>query len=156
MVAIVFSILRSAFTLYEVAVALRSLPKIRIPQTCYQDFNAVNHALALIQCASVSSASDLLLSKMNLAGWLHPHFALTCPEAIQRLVIERDNFFRRQGSAILGSVSIAGQQHVVALSNSPADCCIDTILCLAPGDDHAFDTVRFQLFLQTRLMKRIG
>src|SRR5436309_8808048 len=36
-------------------------------------------------------------AKMNLAGWLHPHLALTCPEAIERLVIERDNFFRRQG-----------------------------------------------------------
>src|SRR6266581_8279211 len=111
--------------------------------------------MALIQCASVSYASDLLLSKMNLASWLDPHFALTCPEAIERLVIERDNVFRRQGLAILGSVSIAGQQHVVALSNCPADGCIDTILCLAPGDDQAFDTARFQLFLQTRLMKRI-
>src|SRR5205085_10650673 len=89
---------------------------------------------------------------MNLAGWLHPHFALTCPEAIERLVIERDNFFRRQGLAILGGVSIAGQQHVVALSHSPADGCIDTILCLAPGDDQAFDAARLQLRLQTRLM----
>src|SRR5260370_35906369 len=105
MVAIVFSILRSAFTLYEVAVALRSLPKIRIPQNCYQDFNAVNHALALIQYASVSSASDLLLSKMNLARWLHPHFPLTCPEAIQRLVVNRDNFFLRQVGAIFARVS---------------------------------------------------
>src|SRR5438552_3356649 len=95
-------------------------------------------------------------AKMNLAGWLHPHFAVTCPEAIERLVIERDNVFRRQGVAILGGMSIAGQQHVVALSNSPADGCIDTNLCLAPGDDQAFDTARYQLFLQTRLMKRIG
>ena len=89
---------------------------------------------------------------MDLAGWLHPHFALTCPEAIERLVRERDNFFRRQGIAILGCVSIAGQQHVIALSNSPADCCIYTILRLAPGDDQAFDAARLQLRLQTRLM----
>src|SRR5207248_3415892 len=82
-------------------------------------------------------ASDLLLSKMNLAGWLHPHFALTCPEAIERLVIERDDFFRRQGIAIIGGVSIAGKQHVVALGNSPADGSIYTILRLAPGDDQA-------------------
>ena len=93
---------------------------------------------------------------MNLAGWLHPHFALTCPEAIERLVRERDNFFRGPGLAILGGVSIAGQQHVVALSNSPADGCIDTILRLAPGDDQAFDAARLQLRLQTRLMKGIG
>src|SRR5216684_3362151 len=93
---------------------------------------------------------------MNLASWLYPHFVLTCPEAIERLVIERDNLFRWQGLAILGGVSIAGQQHVVALSSRPADGCIDTILCLAPGDDQAFDTARFQLRLQTRLMKGIG
>src|SRR3989440_11750849 len=102
------------------------------------------------------SAKALLLSKMNLASWLYPHFAVTCPKAIERLVIERDNVFRWQGLAILGSMSITGEQHVVALSNCPADGCIDTILCLAPGDDQAFDTARFQLFLQTRLMKRIG
>jgi hypothetical protein len=41
--------------------------------------------------SDVSAATALLLSKMNLAGWLHPHFVFTCPEAIQRLVIERDN-----------------------------------------------------------------
>src|SRR5947209_19364082 len=83
-------------------------------------------------------ASDLLLSKMNLAGWLHPPFALTCPEAIERLVIERDNFFRRQGIAIIGGVSIVGQQHVVALSNTAANGCVDTIRRLAPGADKAF------------------
>src|SRR6266699_4708801 len=94
-------------------------------------------------------------AKMNLAGWLHPHYVLTCPEAIQRLVRERDNLFRRQGLAILGGVSIASQQHVVAGSNSPADCCIYTILRLAPGDDQAFDAARLQLRLQTRLMKGI-
>src|SRR5437588_12763740 len=81
------------------------------------------------------SAKALLLSKMNLASWLYPHSAVTCPEAIERLVIERDNVFRRQGLAILGRVSIAVQQHIVALRNCPADGCIDTILRLAPGDD---------------------
>src|SRR5207248_1778606 len=103
-----------------------------------------------------SKAKALLFRKMNLAGWLYSHSALPCPEAVERLVIERDNFFRRQGLAVLGGMSVAGQQHIVALSNCPADGGIDTILCLAPGDDQAFDTARFQLFLQTRLMKRIG
>src|SRR5947209_15070855 len=39
------------------------------------------------------SAKALLLSKMNLASWLDPHFAVTCPEAVERLVIERDIVF---------------------------------------------------------------
>src|SRR2546421_3045932 len=102
------------------------------------------------------SAKALLLSKMNLASWLYPHFAVTCPEAIERLIIERDNVFRRQGLAILGRMSIAGQQHIVALSNCPADGGIDTILCLAPGDDQPFDATCLQLRLKTRLMKGIG
>src|SRR3982074_2101717 len=58
-------------------------------------------------------AKALLLSKMNLASWLYPHFAVTCPEAIERLVIERDNTFRRQGLAILGGMSIADDQRCI-------------------------------------------
>jgi hypothetical protein len=61
----------------------------------------------ILESGERKSASDLLLRKMNLAGWLHPHFALTCPQAIQRLVRERDNFFRRQGFAILGLLEVA-------------------------------------------------
>jgi hypothetical protein len=90
--------------------------------------------------------------QQNESRWLHSHFSLTCPEAIQRLVRERDNLFRRQGIAILGGVRIAGQQHVLALSHSPADCGIYTKLRLAPGDYQAFDAARLQLRLQTRLM----
>src|SRR5579884_3116160 len=102
------------------------------------------------------TSSALRLSKMNLAGWPHPHLALTSPEAIERLIIERDNLSRRQGLAILGGVSIAGQQHIIALSHSPSDGCINTILRLAPGDNQAFDAAYLQLRLQTRLMKGIG
>ena len=98
----------------------------------------------------------LLLSKVNLASWLHAHFALTCPEAVERLVIEGDNFFGWQGLAIIGSVSIAGKQYIVALSHGSADGGIDTILRLAPGDDQALDAARLQLGLQTSLMKGIG
>src|SRR5258708_4439227 len=57
---------------------------------------------------SVYLQKALLLSKLNLASWLDPHFALACPEAIERLVIKRDNCFRWQGLAIFGGMSIAG------------------------------------------------
>jgi len=92
---------------------------------------------------------------MHLASWLYPHFALTCPETIERLIIERDNLFRWQGLAILGGVSIAGKHHVVADSHSPADGGINTILRLAPTDDQTFDAACLQHLLQTRLMKGI-
>ena len=98
----------------------------------------------------------LLLGKMDLAGWPQPHPALTGPEAVESLIVERNDFFCWQALAIIGGVGVAGQQHIVALSNGPAHSCIDTILRLGSCDDQAFDAARLQLRLQTRLMKGIG
>lgn len=65
----------------------------------------------------------------------HRHHVLVVPEAVQEVVVVRDDLLRRQGSAIGSAVGVGGQGDVIAQADRAPASSVNAVLGLQTGDD---------------------